>query len=236
MAIESVDTLCQDIGSLSQVYKFIRSLLTLVVARPAPSRLLITLNSISPLLPRLIPPSFSPSLTLVGLHSPILIRYLAESYLTPPPPLSPPEKFWTMLTPAVSRGESEQLTFSNVTTSDSGNSTIYDGRDPFRGIADVTIRGPTILSSGTGSSRAHKSVARYLEGWVLDPESGDVTNVPWDQLPTLRDLNSNARATTEHTRDHKDLNSLTFNVNLTDAQIAARAKVPLPYAHEGKFE
>ncbi len=216
---------------MSRAYKFLRSLLALVVEIPAPSRLLITINSSSPLLPLLIPPSFSSTLTLIGLHSPILIRHLAESYLVSPPPFSPPEKFWTMFSPAVARGESEHLAFSTIKMPDSGRGTIRcDGRDPFSGIADVTIRGPAMSISGV----TQKSVRRHLEGWVLDPESGDVKNVPWDQLPTLHDLEV-SKAITEPTRGHKGLDSLSFNVNLTDAQAAARSKVPLPYAQEGKF-
>jgi len=236
VAVESVDTLCQDLGSISQTYKFLHSLLALVVERPAPSRLLITLDSSSPILPRLIPPSFSSTLTLVGLHSPILIRHLAESYLIFPPPHSPPDKYWTMLNPAIARGESEQLAFSTVMW-DPAKGFTCDGRDPFSGIADVTIRSPGAVVSGTGSSRSrvhNKSIGRHLEGWMLDPESGDVKNVAWDQIPTLQDLlQVRLKATTDPIgSDHKGLESLSFNVNLTDAQVTARAKVPLPYAHE----
>ncbi|KAF8332088.1 uncharacterized protein EI90DRAFT_3145553 [Cantharellus anzutake] len=237
VAIESIDNLSQDIGSVSQTYIFLRSLLALVVERPNPSRLIITLSSSSPLLPQLIPPSFSSTLTSVALHSPILIRHLAESYLTYPPPLCPPEKFWAMFSPAVARGESDQLAFSGIATQILGKGIAYDGRDPFSGIADVTIRGPSVSASARGSSRVHRAVERSLEGWMFDHESGNVKNIPWDQLPILQNMRSHTKVIGEGkvAGEHRDMNTLSFNLSLTDAQAAARAEVPLPYAHEGKI-
>ena len=64
------------------------------------------------LLPILTQTRFSSSLTHLTAHPTALLTHIAAAYLTPPPPLSPPEKFWGVFIPIAERHyESEKLVF-----------------------------------------------------------------------------------------------------------------------------
>jgi hypothetical protein len=189
----------------------------MVNGRPTPSRLILSISSESLLLPLLVHPSFSANLTHLILHSPLIVRHLAESFLTAPPPLSPPERFWALFGPAAARGEGERLAFSSA-----------GGNDLWHGVVQVITRGSSSVSRA-------RSVERTLEAWMVD-KLGNVRGLAWEDLPSLHDLKqreSIPQAKAEDRLDPTSLLALPFNLSLTDAQALARAKVPLPYAHEG---
>lgn len=114
-----------------------------------------------------------------------------------------------------------------------------------------------IATRAVSSSSSKRGLERKLEGWKL-VDSGSsspiIKSVPWSELGSLRNLVTRSRPDIGPSLD-KDrsrpepsrgtanqspvatsdpMASLSFNLNLTDEQHAARAQVPLPYAHEGK--
>lgn len=114
--------------------------------------------SVFPLLPILTTPAFSPSLVHVAAYPPVLLRHMAGSLSTPPPPLSPPEKFWNVFLPVASRTyDVEELVF--------GNSAEGSGAGGEEIVVELLVRGgePGEITLG----RRKKGVERTLEGWVV---------------------------------------------------------------------
>jgi len=213
VVIDSVDTLASDLGSTSQTYRFLHNIISLIRARPNPSTLTLHVLHPSPLLPLLTQTSFSPSLTHIISHPPILLTYLSTAYLTPPPPSSTPEKFWGVFIPVSERGyESEKLVFGPGGDGPGGGE-----KGEF--IVEVLMRG-----GGEGRRRA---VERVLEGWSRS-KGGPC------ELTLLESLKSIwTKKVVEETAPDPTQN-VSFNLNLTASQQQSRAQVPLPYAHEGK--
>ncbi|KAJ7487659.1 hypothetical protein B0H11DRAFT_2278730 [Mycena galericulata] len=209
--IDSVDTLSSDIGSVSETYKFLHELMSLIRARSSPSRLILHAISPSALLPLLSQPAFSPSLTLVISHPSSLLIHLSTGYLTAPPPLSPEAKFWGIFLPVSERiEESERLIFGP-----GGEGTGDD--DEF--VIEVIVRG-----DGDGVRR--RGVDRTLQGWSL--ARGTCPLVEIVTLKSLWSRNISEPIVADPTQN------VSFNLNLTESQQNSRAQVPLPYAHEGK--
>jgi len=212
--IDSINTLVDDVGSASGVYKFLKNVLSLLNERPSPSRLVLPLSSGSQLLPLLLPSSFSQTLTHITLHSPALLVSLSESYLTPPPPYSPPEKFWALFIPTASRGEGERLGMVEMSWNE--------------GVVEICVR-----EKGT-----RKGLVRVLEGWNCTNTGGGVMDCAWDELDAMKvvvnRLKNGSKLTGPSQPVADPTQSLSFNLNLTPAQQEARSMVPLPYAHEGE--
>ncbi|KAF8318027.1 hypothetical protein DL93DRAFT_2165430 [Clavulina sp. PMI_390] len=247
--IDDVDTLSSDYSSVSITVKRLRALFATIQDRPHPSRLILSLASASPLIKLLTPPSFSSSFTSITLHSPLLIRHLALSYLAVPPPVgASPEKFWSLFLPAADREEGEGLVFSPNLSSEEED--IVRVQPLAEGVMEIVTR-------AVGSASSKRGLERKLEGWrIAEDNSGTgrlVRSIPWMDLTSLKDLTgvrlpiSEAEYSTipKHTTNPVPLRpnttqsndptaSLSFNLNLTDEQQAARAQVPLPYAHEGE--
>ena len=117
----------------------------------APSTLTLHVLHPSALLPLLTQTSFSPSLTHIISHPPILLAHLSTAYLTPPPPSSTPEKFWGIFIPISERGyESEKLVFGSGGEGPGGGE-----KGEF--VVEVLVRG--------GGEGRRKAVERVLEGW-----------------------------------------------------------------------
>ncbi|KAI0639350.1 hypothetical protein C8Q77DRAFT_1045236 [Trametes polyzona] len=212
--IDSVDTLLSDINSLSDTTRLLNTLLSAVRERGGTSRLILHALSPSPILPVLTQTRFSPSLTHLIAHPTALLTHLASAYLTPPPPLSPPEKFWSVFIPVSERTyESERLVF--------GSGGEGSGLPEF--VVEVLVRG------GADSTGRRKGVERVLEGW--SPATGGPCELR--ELESLKALWSKKPAVETQSAPDPTQN-LSFNLNLTPEQQRSRAQVPLPYAHEGK--
>ncbi|KAI0335326.1 hypothetical protein GY45DRAFT_902702 [Cubamyces sp. BRFM 1775] len=214
VVIDSVDTLLSDLGSISEATRILSELLTIVRTRGSTSRLVLHVLAPSPILPILTQTRLSPSLTHVIAHPTALLTHLASAYLTPPPPLSAPEKFWGIFIPISERHyESEKLVF--------GQGGEGGGLPEF--VAEVLVRG------GADGSGRRRGVERVLEGW--SPSLGGPCELR--ELEDLRILW--AKKPTTEVQDAPDpTQNLSFNLNLTPQQQRARAQVPLPYAHEGR--
>nr|GAT48695.1 predicted protein [Mycena chlorophos] len=207
--IDSIDTLCSDIGSVSATYKALYDIFSLIKARREPSRLILHIVGPSPLLPLLCQPAFSPSLTHVIAHPPALLVHLATEYLTLPPPLSPEPKFWAIFRPISERvSEAERVVLGP-------NGEGYSNDEL---VLEMIVR-------GHGDRR--RGVERTLHGWLRSRGL-----LPLAEVALLAPLLSKSR-----TQDSDPANNLmekvSFNLNLTAEQQTLRAQVPLPYEHQG---
>ncbi|KAF7306973.1 hypothetical protein MIND_00490100 [Mycena indigotica] len=207
--IDSIDTLCSDIGSVSLTYKLLREILTLVRARPDPSRLIVHAVAPSPLVALICQPAFSPALTHAISHPPALLIHLATEYLTPPPPLSPDPKFWGIFRPVSERvADTERIVFGANGEGSSNNN-------------DFVLE---VITRGDGDRR--RGVERTIQGWSRLRGA-----LPLETLPALTSLMSK---TTNETASADPTENISFNLNLTVSQQNSKARVPLPYAHHEK--
>ncbi|PBK77270.1 hypothetical protein ARMSODRAFT_272069 [Armillaria solidipes] len=213
VVIDSVDTLLSDIGSVAESYKFLRGLLSKLLARPSPSRLTLHLQSTCPLLPLLVQTSFSSTLAQLIAHPPALLVHLATEYLTPPPPASPEPKFWGVFLPVSERESDLERIIFGQDGEGSGPSGEF--------VVEVILRG------GGDHSGRRKAVERVLEGW-------DVTQSSPVELTSMESLKKVFGKTAVEEAAPDPTQNLSFNLNLTPSQQQARSQVPLPYAHEGK--
>jgi len=181
----------------------------------APSRLVLLLPSASPLLPSILPPSISSTLTLLSPHPPALLTYLSQAYLVP---IEASPRFWQILEIAQSRHLAEDLAFKGEAGLDIGAG---QGSDM---VLQVLVR------KAAGGS---KGISRSLE--ALSPSSMKVVAV--SSIMSIEPISAAPASTgvqgTAPPKTHADLD-LPFNLTLTDQQKAARMGVPLPYAHEGE--
>ncbi|EIN13691.1 hypothetical protein PUNSTDRAFT_129365 [Punctularia strigosozonata HHB-11173 SS5] len=214
VVIDSIDTLVADVESDAAVYRFVSSLFALVRSPPS-SRLIIHSTGASNLPALLSTTRFSASLTSITAYPTAVLDHLASSYLTPPPPLSPPAKFWRVFLPLAERQHDvNRLVFDR---DGEGSSTIREF------VIEVLVRGgdPSGRKSG-----GHHGVQRELQGWSV--------NGPCElkALKALQHLFAKTPAKEEVV--HDPTANVSFNLNLTPSQQKSRAQVPLPYAHEGK--
>ncbi|KAH9946665.1 hypothetical protein B0H21DRAFT_779009 [Amylocystis lapponica] len=209
--VDSVDTLFSDLGSLANTEQLLSEVLATTRGRNDASRLIVHALAPSPLIPLLTQTRFSPTLTHLTAHPPVLVAHLATAYLTPPPPLSSPEKFWRVFLPIAERHyESERLVFGAGGEGCGGKELVVE----------VLVRGPD-------ASARRRGLERVLEGWSGDKNGGPCA------LKDLESLKSvwTRKVVEENVPDPTQ--NLSFNLNLTPEQQQSRAKVPLPYAHEG---
>ncbi|KAG6911926.1 hypothetical protein DXG01_000173 [Tephrocybe rancida] len=208
--IDSVDILCSDIGSVSETYEFLSSLLDLVRARPSPSRLILHATCPSQLISLLTQPTFSPSLVRLTAHPAVLLTHLATDYLTPPPPSSPKAKFWGAFLPLSERiHDVERLVYGSKANGEGSG-----------GIAEIVVE--ILIRGGDGRKRG---IDREIEGWSASMGPCDLT-----KLEGLKGVWTK-KAPVETGPDPTQ--NISFNLNLTSSQQESRAQVPLPYAHEG---
>ncbi|KAK0478440.1 hypothetical protein IW261DRAFT_1483551 [Armillaria novae-zelandiae] len=204
VVIDSVDYLS---------YKFLRGLLSKLLARPSLSRLTLHLQNTCPLLPLLVQTSFSSTLAQSIAHPPALLVHLATEYLTPPPPASPEAKFWSVFLPVSERESDLERIIFGQDGEGSGSSGEF--------IVEIILRG------GGDLSGRRKAVERVLEGW-------DVTRSSPVELTSMESLKKLFGKTPVEEAAPDPTQNLSFNLNLTQSQQQARSQVPLPYAHEGK--
>ncbi|EPT04276.1 hypothetical protein FOMPIDRAFT_1157338 [Fomitopsis schrenkii] len=208
VVIDSVDTLHSDLGSLSETEKLLSFLLSAVNTRKG-SRLIVHLHAPSPLTHIITSTRFSSTLTHIVAHPTSLILHLATAYLTPPPSLATPEKFWRVFIPVAERHyESDKLVFGSDGEGSGGSECVME-----------------VLTRGADGSGRRRGVERALEGWSGGRPCELASLGPLKALFVRRSAEEGAPDPTR---------SVSFNLSLTDEQQRTRAQVPLPYAHEGK--
>jgi elongator complex protein 5 len=155
--IDSVDTLASNIGTHTRTLTLISSILSLLRARTQPSRLVLHIDdSLAPgLAPQLVQTRLSPSLAHLSVHPIALLKHVATTYLTPPPPLTPLERYWRIFAPIAARpAESERLVFGPEGTG------CPSAREM---IVDILMRGGGDASGANGRTRGAE---RVFEAWT----------------------------------------------------------------------
>ncbi|KAF8898687.1 hypothetical protein BD779DRAFT_1666485 [Infundibulicybe gibba] len=227
LVIDSINTLCSDIGSVSETCQFLRRLVYLVrerpgayyplsqqTSRPTPTsrpleadppcgttiapRISINPDSILPIPhTRYCAPTCAPNPSLPGIPD-------------PPPPASPEAKFWGVFLPVSERlYETDRIVYGPAGDGCGGTTEF---------VIEILVRG------ADGRKRA---VERVLQGW----STARGGSCELAELQSLKGLQS-AKPTNELPPDPTQ--NISFNLSLTAAQQESRAQVPLPYAHEGK--
>ncbi|GJE86067.1 hypothetical protein PsYK624_021470 [Phanerochaete sordida] len=218
VVIDSLDTLLANLHSKAAVHAFLSAIMSVISTRPS-SRLVVhaLAPSALPVLAYLIPPAFSSSLVHITAHTPALLVHLAHSLSTPPPPLSPPEKFWNVFLPIASRPfDVEELAFGNAGEGSGASNEV---------VVEVLVRG----DSGDNTGRRRKGVERTLEGWVASKAAACELN----DLPSLRSIYTGKSPSVESATTPDPTHNMSFNLTLTAEQQQSRTQVPLPYAHTG---
>ncbi|KAJ4489305.1 hypothetical protein C8J55DRAFT_296348 [Lentinula edodes] len=211
--IDSVDTVLADKESLSGTYKFLRSLMASISSRSKTSRLILHISAPSKLLPLLISTAFSPTLTQLIAHPPVLFTHITTEYMTPPPPLSSDAKFWGIFIPISERGrDAENLVFGQGGDGSGGQDEM---------VVEVLVRGRS------DASGRRKAVERFLEGWDIQKNQP----VSLRQISSLASIYKRKTVIEEAAPDPTQ--NVSFNLHLTPSQLESRARVPLPYVHEG---
>ncbi|KAH9486887.1 Elongator complex protein 5 [Psilocybe cubensis] len=209
--VDSVDTLLEDIGSVSETYRSLSKLYAVAKVH-SDIRIILHSQSPSPLLPLITQTTFSPSLSHAIVHPPALIAHLTTEFLLPPPPISPLPKFWSVFIPVSERvHDTERIVFGPA--GQGSGSTL-----------ELVVE--LIVREGAGRKRG---VERVLEGWSLALGGPCALS----DLESIMDLTKKQKEHAQPTAPDPTQN-LPFNLSLTSSQQESRAKVPLPYAHEGK--
>lgn len=147
----------------------------------APSRLITHIPATSPLLPLVLPPSFSPSLMHVVLHPQVFIAHLIESYFAYPPshPQHSPGKFWPLFTGISTRTSGNEV--EAMVWGSEGNGWANNEMEKGDMVLEVTLRHPG----------GRQTVERTLQGWL-----GNGQLVELADLPGLKSLWKNGRVLT----------------------------------------
>ena len=119
-----------------------------------PSRLILHFSTPSPLRDLVLTPRLSSTLAHVIAHPPALLKHLAATHLTPPPPASTPDRFWSVFAPLSARTwEVERIVLGpgGVGLSDDGEIVLQvvtrgRGRNVERDLDGWSLNGPCSLS------------------------------------------------------------------------------------------
>lgn len=231
MAIDSLETLLSDTGSVSAIVTLLKKVrkrkntnLMLHVVQSGESKDLVT---------HLTQTSFSPSLVLHAAYPTSLLLYISTNYTTLPPPLSPEQKFWSVFLPISER----QHDIDEI---------VFGGEGSGSHVTDEFVV-ETIVRGGQDGNRKKRAIERTLRGWkssngfcelkdlsqlgslwgskTISPEVVCAFRVPLQLCTDFLFQITTAGPTA----------NLLFNLNLTPSQQAARAQIPLPYMHQGSF-
>lgn len=151
VVIDSIDTLLSDVGSASAVV----TLLKKVKKRQNASLLLHVVQSYESrdLVAHLSQTSFSLSLVLHTAYPTSLLLHISTNYMTPPPPLSPDPKFWSVFLPISERQHDI-------------DAIVYGGEGSGSHVTDEFVV-ETITRGGQNGSRKRRAVERNLRGWKV---------------------------------------------------------------------
>ncbi|KAF5356284.1 hypothetical protein D9756_003805 [Leucocoprinus leucothites] len=212
IVIDSLETLSENISSSTEAYELLYEVLQVLKGHPYPSQLIVQSVQPDETADLLIQTSFSSSLVHLKAHPTSLFRHLSKEYMISPPPITHDIKFWSIFIPFSERvREVERLSFGS------------DGEGTSCGkemVVEIQVRGINTHSRKRGSERV-------LEGW----DSRKHTPCAISDLQDLKPLFS-PKQVAEDVPDPTQ--NLPFNLSLNESQQQSRAKVPLPYAHEGQ--
>ena len=149
VVIDSLETLLSDMGSVSAVV----TLLKKVRKRHNTNLILHVVQSheSKDLVARLCQTTFSPSLVLHTAYPASLLLHISKDYMTPPPPLSPEPKFWSVFLPISERQHDI-------------DAIVYGGGGSGSHVTEEFVV-ETIVRGGHNGSRKRRAVERDLRGW-----------------------------------------------------------------------
>ena len=149
VAIDSLETVLSDVGSTLATV----TLLKKIKKRQNTKIILHVVDSheSKDLVAQLSQTSFSPSLALHTAHPTSLLLHISTAYMTPPPPLSPEPKFWSVFLPISERQHDI-------------DAIIYGGGGSGSHVTEEFVV-ETILRGGQNGSRRKRAVERNLRGW-----------------------------------------------------------------------
>ena len=149
MVIDSLETLLSDIGSVSAAV----TLLKKARKRQNTNLILHVVQSheSKDLVAHLSQTSFSPSLVVHTAYPTSLLLHISTNYMTPPPPLSPEPKFWSVFLPISERQHDI-------------DAIIYGGEGSGSHVTEEIVV-ETIIRGGQNGSRRRRAVERHLRGW-----------------------------------------------------------------------
>ena len=149
VVIDSLETLLSDIGSVSTTVTLLKKIrkrqntnLILHVVESHESKVLVTSLSQT---------SFCPSLVLHTAYPTSLLLHISTNYLTPPPPLSPEPKFWSVFLPISERQHDI-------------DAIVYGGEGSGSHVTEEFVV-EAIVRGGQNGSRRRRAVERNLRGW-----------------------------------------------------------------------
>jgi elongator complex protein 5 len=149
VVIDSIETLLSDLESVSAVV----TLLKKVRQRQNTNLILHVVQSheSKDLVAHLSQTSFSPSLVLHTAYPTSLLVHISTNYMTPPPPLSPEPKFWSVFLPISERQHDI-------------DAIVYGGEGSGSHVTEEFVV-ETITRGGQNGSRKRRAFERNLRGW-----------------------------------------------------------------------
>ena len=148
MVIDSLETLLSDIGSVSAAV----TLLKKVRKRQNTNLILHVVQSHESknLVAHLSQTSFSPSLVVHTAYPASLLLHISTNYMTPPPPLSPEPKFWSVFLPISERQHDI-------------DAIVYGGEGSGSHVTEEFV--VETIVRGQNGGRKRRGVERTLQGW-----------------------------------------------------------------------
>lgn len=149
VVIDSLETLLSDMGSVSVAVTLLKE----VRKRPNTNLILHAVQSheSKDFVAHLSQTSFSPSLVVHTAYPASLLLHISTNYMTPPPPLSPEPKFWSVFLPI-----SERQHDINVI--------VYGGEGSGSHVTEEFVV-ETVVRGGQNGTRKRRAVERNLRGW-----------------------------------------------------------------------
>jgi len=148
VVIDSLETLLSDMGSVSaavtllkKVWKLQNTNIVLHVIQSHESKHLVA---------HLSQTSFSPFLVVHTAYPTSLLLHISTNYMTPPPPLSPEPKFWSVFLPISERRHDI-------------DAIVYGGEGSGSHVTEEFV--VETIVRGQNGSRKKKTVERNLRGW-----------------------------------------------------------------------
>ena len=149
VVIDSLETLLSDMGSVSTAVTLLRKVkewqntdLILHVVQSHETKDLIA---------HLSQTSFSPSLVMYTAYPASHLLHISTDYMTPPPPLSSEQKFWSVFLPISERQHDI-------------DAAVYGGEGSGSHVTEEFVV-ETIVRGGQNGSRRKRAIERNLRGW-----------------------------------------------------------------------
>jgi len=149
MAIDSIETLLSNIGSISAAVTLLKK-----IRKRQNTKLILHVvesHESKDLVAQLSQISFSPFLVLHTAYPASLLLHISTAYLTPPPPLSSEPKFWSVFLPISERQHDI-------------DAIVYGGEGPGSHVTEEFVV-ENIARGGQNGTRKKRAVERNLQGW-----------------------------------------------------------------------